>query len=101
MLNKASAQQHVHDQVITLYTQLQQGQDVSPGERLRLEGQVELLLQFQLLDWPWLQQLINTQYQQHFHQPVNEILWQWMHTDQRFYLPVKMHEAPVYKNTYA
>lgn len=98
MLNKASAQQHVQSQVTTLYTQLQQGQDVSPGERLRLEGQVELLLQFQLLDWPWLQQLINTQYQQYFNQPVNETLWQWMHNDQRFYFPVKMHEAPVYKS---
>ncbi len=99
MLDKDSAQQWVSEKVKALYTQLQQGLDVSPGERLRLEGQIELLLQFQLLEWHWLQETINTQYQQHFHQPVNETLWQWMHNDQRFYLPMKMHEAPVYKST--
>lgn len=97
MLNEVEARQWVSEKVIAIYRKLQQGKDVSYGERLRIEGQVELLLAFHLLDWAWLQEFINTQHQYYLGNAIDAAMWQWMHDDNHFYLPAKMQEAPVYK----
>lgn len=97
MLNEDSAKQHVTTTIDQIYNTLQSGFDVSTGDRLRFEGQVELLLQFNFINEKWLRELINQRYQYYFQLPIDEIHWQWAKQDKRFYLPFKMQEAPVYK----
>ena len=97
MLEKDTAKKFITGIIDEIYLTLKQGYDVSPGDRLRLEGQVELLIAFDVIDWNWIESLVNRLYQSAFHQNVEEDYWNWMKSDKRFYLPVKMREAPVYK----
>lgn len=98
MINAEKAKLLVQDELQYIYSQLQHGMDVSPGRRLRLEGKIELLLQWQLLDWPWLQDVVNQQYACFFGQPLADDYWLWMRQEQQFMLPAKMQDAPVFKS---
>lgn len=97
MIKAEEAKALIEKEVIEIYLQLQQGMDVSVGQRLRLEGKVEMLLHWQLIDWQWLKDFINEQYQGHFNQELFHDHWVWMQDDKRFYLPVKMRDAPVFR----
>jgi hypothetical protein len=97
VLNESSAKEYITRVVDEMYLALQQGNDVSPGERLRFEGQAELLLMYEIISSNWLEELINLRYQYYFQQPVDDMHWQWVKQDKHFYLPFKMREAPVYR----
>mgnify|MGYP000743021565 CR=1 FL=1 len=97
-LNRASAQQWLKDEIALIYQRLAAGKDVSPAQRLYVEGQVKLLLAFGIIEYPWIKQLVADLYQQYLHSSVSDTFWLWAESEQRFYLPVKMHKAPVYKH---
>lgn len=96
MIDEVFAVHLVCSGVDQLYFDLHHGMDVSPGARLRFEGKVELLLECGVIDRAWLEGLVNDRYQHYFGQSVDPIYWEWMKTDNRFYLPWQMLEAPVY-----
>lgn len=97
MLSEKQAEAFVVDQISAFYSRLASGWDLSPGERLRFEGKVELLLECQLIEWTWLidttKQLLNDVLE---YQP-EEAYWLWLESEQCYYLPHKMMDAPVYK----
>lgn len=87
----------VMDEVLVIYSRLRQGHDVSPGQCLRLEGKVELLLQLQVLELAWLEAWVSEQYLMHFGLGLPQGYWEWQQAEQRFCLPLKMMDAPVYR----
>ncbi len=97
MLDEISIKEFLVERIEAIYQSLQQGHDVSPGDRLRLEGQIELMLVYDVIDREWIEEFVKQRYQYFFKQTVDDVHWQWVEQDQHFYLPVKMQEAPVYK----
>lgn len=96
-MNKHEAEQWLGKNVRHIYSQLADGMDVSPSARLRLEGQVDLLIYQKLLDKDDVRQLVAESYRLFFKQPVDNGFWQWADDQPVFVLPYRMHEAPVYK----
>lgn len=99
LLNKESAIGFITSEVEAVYAALSAGEPVSLSARLHLEGQINLLLTYELIDFSWVKSFISKEYEKWMEQPVSPIMWQWMKDDGCFYLPIKMHEAPVYKTT--
>ena len=98
-MHKAEAEQFVIARLQGIYQPLAAGQDIAPGKRLRLEGQIELLLLQGLIDAGWLRTTISELYQSAFAEPVDELFWQWQGLQpQPFCLPWRMWDAPVYKS---
>jgi hypothetical protein len=97
VLNKQSAVGHITQRVENLYQELSQGKPVSLTQRLYLEGQINLFMDYEVIDFSWLKSLINQEYEKWLGEPVSPAMWQWMKDDGCFYLPIKMHEAPVYR----
>jgi hypothetical protein len=98
MLDKAEAELFVTEEINAIYTQLQQGLDVSIGKRLRLEGKIDLLLQLKLIDTAWLVIVVKQAYLRHFQCHLNALWCDWQRDIDYFCLPIKMTEAPVYKH---
>ena len=98
MYDEESSKAMIKKSVEDIYFRLHKGQDVSPGDRLRLEGKIDMLMEMEFVDWLWLEDTVNKLYQQYFEEDIDETLWQWMKADKRFYLPFTMREAPVYKS---
>lgn len=98
-LSRKTAKVHIINKIETIYQSLSEGNDVSISKRLSLEGQVNLLLDYEMIEFSWLKSTTNEAYQKWIGEPVSPIMWQWMKDDGCFYLPVKMYEAPVYKTT--
>lgn len=98
VLDKESAQMWLLTEVEKIYVQLSKGCDVSPSQRFSLEGQVKLLRAFDLVNDAHLKESVNQLYVRYFNEAVNPIFWQWMEDENSFYLPMKMSQAPVYKN---
>lgn len=89
-LNDKVAKQLVIDGLTYFYTQLEQGLDVSPGERLRFEGKVELLLDEGLLDWAWLKKTTEQCYVDILNQLIDAHYWLWLEDEGKYYMPYKM-----------
>ena len=96
-ISQQQAQQWIEEEIHCIYRRLQQGKDVSPSQHLYLEGQVKLLFAFKVIDYPWLKSTVNRLYQQYFDCAIDEVFWHWAESESRFYLPIKMQQAPVYK----
>jgi len=97
MMNNQQAQSMVEEEIQALYQVLKLGLDVSPGQQIRFEGKVDLLLKLKLIEWEWLEAYISTQYEHYFNQHLLPDYWEWMHSENHFVLPIKMWDAPVYK----
>lgn len=97
-LNQATAQQWLLNEINAIYQRLAQGRDVSPAQQFYLEGQVKLLLAFDVIDYAWLKQQVIDLYLQYFKEEIDTTFWLWMEADKHFYLPTKMQRAPVYKS---
>lgn len=80
-----------------LFERLGKGLDVSPSKRYKLEGQLELLLQLNLLDENELQTFCEKQLKAHKLSLPPEGFWQWAQEQGRFFIPAPMVEAPVFK----
>ena len=97
-LTPEAAEAWVKTRLIDVYQRLRDGMDVSPRQRLSLEGQIDLLLAFELLDREQLVHTIEALYQEATSEPVNPKFWQWNNHEKIFRLPIKMTDAPVYKS---
>ncbi len=99
VLSKKTAVSYITEHVEAIYTLLSDGEPVSLSRRLHLEGQINLLMTYEMIEFSWLKSFINAEYEKWMGEPVSQMMWQWMRDDGCFYLPIKMHEAPVYKTT--
>ncbi|CAA0107997.1 Uncharacterised protein [BD1-7 clade bacterium] len=97
MLDQASAEQWVEDALAVIYQRIQQGKDVSPAARLALEGQVDLLLAFELLEFSWLRDRVVWHHRLATNEAPSALFWEWLEARLGFVLPLKMTEAPVYR----
>lgn len=97
MLTEESAKQLFINNLTQFYEQLSRGWDVSPGDRLRFEGKVELLLDASLLEWDWLKQTTSSLHSRILGVDVDDAYWSWIDDEGIFYIPFKMQDAPVYK----
>ena len=89
--------QSVFEQLQCIYQRLADKKDVSTAQQLKLEGQIEWLLEAKLCTRQQLIDFIQQLFQQHQLTPPATIFWQWSADNNSFYLPLMMHEAPVYK----
>ncbi|CAA0100360.1 Uncharacterised protein [BD1-7 clade bacterium] len=96
MLNQASAEKWVEDALAEIYLRIQQGKDVSPAARLALEGQIDLLLAFELLEFSWLRDRVVWHHRLAINEVPSALFWEWLEDRPGFVLPLKMSEAPVY-----
>lgn len=96
-MQKDEARQWLLDALDGIYHDLSCGLDISPGRCLRLEGQIDLLLAWQLLERNWLISEIENRYRQCCGEAVEAGFWQWQQQGV-FVLPLRMREAPVYKS---
>ncbi len=80
-----------------IYARLEGGKDVSPAQLYRAEGQLNLLLEVELLDWDWLKALVGGAHANACGSDVEPLFWAWCHDSNVFRLPIKMQEAPVYR----
>jgi hypothetical protein len=76
-----------------LYDRLRSGVDVAPGERLRLEGRLELLVELGIASHKQLEEAISQRYLRFFGEPVDPLYWQWMASANRIYLPCRTNPA--------
>lgn len=87
--------EHIQLQLDLLYLQLKENGDVSPAQRLRLEGQLQLLLDWQLLTWPQLKSIVEPAFKQATGSNVEAAFWQWCEQEQYCRLPYRTTLAPV------
>ena len=91
-------QEYIFQSLDEIYQRIYQGKDVSPSQQLKLEGQIEMLLHFSQLSYDDVIALIQSLFDKYGLTKVEDSFWQWGRDNQRFYLPIMMQEAPVYKN---
>ena len=97
MYTREQAEAFIQNTLQQFYQQLVKGWDVSPGDRLRFEGKVELLLDMGLLDYEAAISLTEKCYQEAYSEPVNPDFWKWLEEEKSYQMPYKMMEAPVYR----
>ncbi len=92
------AQMYITEAIHDVYRRLKVGKDVAPSQQFYLQGQAAMLMEFDVITFDWLKHQVNKLYQEYFSEHVEQDLWLWMENQQHFILPMKMWEAPVYKN---
>lgn len=81
-----------------IYQRVQQGLDVSPAVRFRLEGQLQLLLDIGVMSWQEYQDECERQMNECGLRLPTQSYWHWCFNlgDVYLRLPIDMQEAPVY-----
>lgn len=94
-MNQKKLIEQMQLQLDLLYSQLKASGDITPAQRFRLEGQLQLLLDWQLLSWSQLKSLVGPAFRQATGLNVEANFWQWCEQQQYCRLPYRTTIAPV------
>lgn len=86
---------YLENQLQQYYQELAKYNDASPAKRMRIEGQVQLLLDLNMLDKQKLQNLVEKLYLKAVGEKVSCSFWWWGEQQHCFRLPYQTAKAPV------
>lgn len=95
MIEKTHLVSHVEKQIQQFYEELKHFGDAAPAQRMRIEGQCQLLLDTGLIAWQQLQNVIKPLYLQATDEESAQDFWHWCQQQNIFRLPYQTRKAPV------